>query len=86
VTLHLGDRAHPNVEVGFMPPLSKTGHGLLGQYGFFNLYTVKFDFPQGQIGLVDRDGALSPRIAFPAPKAKRQIEHKSCRLKPEPNL
>jgi len=51
VTLHIGDQAHPNVEVGFMPSLSKTGHGLLGQYGFFDLYRVAFDLPQGEIEL-----------------------------------
>jgi hypothetical protein len=51
VTLHIGGRKHPNVRVGFMPSLSKTGHGLLGQYGFFDLYTVKFDLPQGEIDL-----------------------------------
>jgi len=51
VTLHIGDRAHPNVEVGFMPSLSKSGHGLLGQYGFFDLYRVTFDLPQGEIEL-----------------------------------
>ena len=49
VSLHVGDLVHPNVEVGFMPSLSKTGHGLLGQYGFFDLYRVTFDLPQGGI-------------------------------------
>jgi len=39
------------VEVGFMPDLSKSGHGLLGQYGFFNLYTVKFDLLKGEVEL-----------------------------------
>jgi hypothetical protein len=51
VTLHVGDRVHHNVEVGFMPSLSKTGHGLLGQYGFFDLYRVLFDLPRGEIEL-----------------------------------
>ncbi len=49
VTLHIGDRSHDNVQVGFMPSLSKTGHGLLGQYGFFDLYRVAFDLPKGEI-------------------------------------
>ncbi len=51
MTLHIGDREHRNVEVGFMPSLSQTGHGLLGQYGFFDLYRVTFDLGQGQIEL-----------------------------------
>jgi hypothetical protein len=51
VTLQVGDRAHHNVEVGFMPSLSKTGHGLLGQYGFFDLDRVIFDLPRGEIEL-----------------------------------
>jgi hypothetical protein len=56
VTLHVGNRAHPDVEVGFMPSLSKTGHGLLGQYGFFDLYRVGFDLPKGEIDLVEIGG------------------------------
>ena len=53
VTLQIDDQQHENVRVGFMPSLSKTGHGLLGQYGFFDLYTVKFDLPKGQIELLE---------------------------------
>jgi hypothetical protein len=46
ITLKIGGWAHHNVKVGFMPSLSKNGHGLLGQYGFFDLYGVKFDLPK----------------------------------------
>ena len=53
VTLHVAGWKHENVRVGFMPSLSKTGHGLLGQYGFFDLYTVAFDLPKGEIELKD---------------------------------
>jgi hypothetical protein len=49
VSLKIGGWTHPNAMVGFMPSLSKHGHGLLGQYGFFNLYSVKFDLPKGEI-------------------------------------
>lgn len=45
VSLKVGGWTHPNLRVGFMPSLSKNGHGLLGQYGFFDLYSVKFDLP-----------------------------------------
>ena len=51
VTLKIGGWRHDNVMVGFMPSLSKSGHGLLGQYGFFDLYSVKFDLPKGEIEL-----------------------------------
>ena len=36
--------------VGFMPDLSKNGHGLLGQSGFFDRFSfVKFERPKGNI-------------------------------------
>jgi hypothetical protein len=43
------------VKVGFMPSLSKNGHGLLGQYGFFDLYSIKFDLLKGEIELKEND-------------------------------
>ena len=51
ISLHIGGWKHDDVEVGFMQDLAKSGHGLLGQHGFFNLYTVKFDLPKGDIEL-----------------------------------
>jgi hypothetical protein len=51
ISLKIGGWTHDNVKVGFMPSLSKNGHGLLGQYGFFDLYSVKFDLPKGEIEL-----------------------------------
>jgi Aspartyl protease len=40
------------VSVGFMPDLSSNGHGLLGQTGFFDLFSfVKFERPKGIIEL-----------------------------------
>jgi hypothetical protein len=59
VTLKIGGWRHENVRVAFMPSLSKTGHGLLGQYGFFNLYSVKFDLPKGEIELKEHDALPS---------------------------
>src|SRR4051812_5350719 len=55
ITLKVGGWTHPNVRVGFMPSLSKNGHGLLGQYGFFDLFSVKFDLPRGEIELKEHD-------------------------------
>jgi hypothetical protein len=46
-----GGWTHPNVRVGFMASLSKNGHGLLGQHGFFALYSVKFDLRKSEIEL-----------------------------------
>lgn len=56
VALHVGDRIHEDVKVGFMPSLAKTGHGLLGQYGFFDLYRVAFDLAKGEIELQEYGG------------------------------
>ena len=54
IALHVGNRRHDNVKVGFMPSLAQTGHGLLGQYGFFDLYMVKFDLLKGEIEVEER--------------------------------
>jgi hypothetical protein len=38
------------ITVGFMPDLSKNGHGLLGQSGFFDRFSfVKFEYLKGTI-------------------------------------
>jgi hypothetical protein len=38
--------------VGFMPDLAPNGHGLLGQDGFFDLFSfVKFERPKGTVEL-----------------------------------
>ena len=43
-------------KVGFMPTLSKIGHGLLGQNGFFNLFkSVNFDFGKKDIELKNKN-------------------------------
>jgi hypothetical protein len=43
-----------SVTVGFMPDLALNGHGLLGQTGFFDLFSfVKFERPKGTVELGD---------------------------------
>jgi Aspartyl protease len=51
LTLSVGGKPFDNVPVAFMPNLSRLGHGLLGQKGFFDLYSIKFDLPRGEIEL-----------------------------------
>lgn len=50
VTISVGGWKY-KTEVAFMPTLSQNGHGLLGQRGFFNLFTVKFDYSKQEIEL-----------------------------------
>lgn len=50
VTIQVGGWKY-NTEVAFMPNLSKNGHGLLGQKGFFNLFIIKFDNLKQEIEL-----------------------------------
>lgn len=48
VTISVGGWKY-ETDVAFMPTLSQNGHGLLGQNGFFNLFTVKFDYSKQDI-------------------------------------
>jgi hypothetical protein len=51
VEIEVGGYCRP-AEVGFMPDLAPNGHGLLGQAGFFDLFSfVKFERPKGIIEL-----------------------------------
>jgi len=51
VEIEIGGWCRP-VAIGFMPDLSPNGHGLLGQTGFFDLFSfVKFERPKGIIEL-----------------------------------
>jgi len=50
VTISVGGWKY-KTKVAFMPTLSQNGHGLLGQHGFFNLFTVKFDYSKQDIEL-----------------------------------
>ena len=48
VTLSFGGLKH-TADVGFMANLSKSGHGILGQYGFFDKYKVSFNLLEEEI-------------------------------------
>jgi hypothetical protein len=51
VEIEIGGWRRP-VAVGFMPELAANGHGLLGQTGFFDLFSfVKFERPKGTVEL-----------------------------------
>jgi hypothetical protein len=51
VEIEVGGWRRP-AAVGFMPDLAPNGHGLLGQVGFFDLFSfVKFERPKGTIEL-----------------------------------
>lgn len=43
VKLEIGGHSYDNVEVAFFEHLSKFAHGMVGQSGFFDMFTVKFD-------------------------------------------
>jgi hypothetical protein len=51
VEIEVGGWSRP-ATVGFMPDLAPNGHGLLGQTGFFDLFSfVKFERPKGTLEL-----------------------------------
>lgn len=52
ITLSVGGWPH-QVEVGFMPEVSGriTPYGVVGQYGFFDHFTVKFDLLKEEVEL-----------------------------------
>jgi hypothetical protein len=51
IEIEVGECSRPSA-VGFMPDLAPNGHGLLGQRGFFDLFSfVKFERPKGIIEL-----------------------------------
>ena len=51
VEISVGGNVHP-IRAAFMPDLSTSGHGLLGQEGFFDLFSfVKFEQLKGTIEL-----------------------------------
>ena len=43
------------IDAGFMPGLTRLGHGILGQKGFFENFIVKFDLRKGEIELERHD-------------------------------
>lgn len=54
VTISVGGWPY-DINVGFMPTLSKLGYGVLGQKGFFDLFTIKFDLSKEEIELYEKD-------------------------------
>ncbi|MFA6006107.1 MAG: aspartyl protease family protein [Candidatus Paceibacterota bacterium] len=48
VHLVIGGHSY-KTRVAFMPTLSTRGHGLLGQVGFFDFFTVKFNYSKAEI-------------------------------------
>lgn len=50
ITIRIGNDIYKS-EAAFMPTLSRNGHGLLGQSGFFSLFTVTFDRSKKEIEL-----------------------------------
>lgn len=51
-------------EVAFMLNLSKNGHGLLGQNGFFDLFKISFDKKKEEIELKENKKCKSPHQLF----------------------
>ncbi|MEK7632036.1 MAG: aspartyl protease family protein [Patescibacteria group bacterium] len=53
VTLLLGGWEY-QTEVGFMPGVSRFGHGIVGQIGFFDQFKVKFDYQKAEVELMKK--------------------------------
>lgn len=58
ITIIVGGWKH-KATVGFMPKMSVTAYGILGQIGFFDHYSVKFDLNKQEIELKE---SLNPRL------------------------
>lgn len=50
VTIMVGGWPH-DVKVGFLPNIARLGYGVVGQKGFFDIFTVKFDLLKEEIEL-----------------------------------
>lgn len=50
VTLNIGGWKH-KAKVGFLKNINKQGYGIVGQMGFFDKYSVKFDLNKEEIEL-----------------------------------
>jgi predicted aspartyl protease len=53
VTITIGGWKHKTT-AGFSYDIAKGGYGILGQKGFFDIFTVKFDYPKEEIELKQR--------------------------------
>ena len=43
-----------NTTAGFLPNIARLGYGVVGQFGFFNIFIVKFDLLKEEIELKER--------------------------------
>ena len=50
VTILIGGSKH-TIPIGFSYDIAKDGYGILGQKGFFDLFSVKFDYQKEEIEL-----------------------------------
>lgn len=53
ITLEIGGHEF-KTEIGFSYDISKNGYGILGQKGFFSLFSVKFDLQKEDIEIKER--------------------------------
>jgi hypothetical protein len=51
VDFTLGGNSYPSIPVGFSYDIAPHGYGILGHYGFFNIFRVIFDLKKEQIEL-----------------------------------
>ncbi len=51
VNLNIGGHQYPSIPVGFSYNVAPHGYGILGHYGFFNIFRVIFDLKKEQIEL-----------------------------------
>lgn len=58
VNLKIGKWKH-EAKVGFMPSLNVQDNGILGQIGFFDHYSIKFDLNKEEIELKP---SINPRL------------------------
>ncbi|MDZ4285288.1 MAG: aspartyl protease family protein [Patescibacteria group bacterium] len=54
VSIAVGGWEH-TIKVGFLPNIAKTGYGIVGQKGFFDIFIVKFDYRKEEIELKERN-------------------------------
>lgn len=43
-----------NIKAGFLPNIARLGYGVVGQRGFFDMFTVKFDLLKEEVELKER--------------------------------
>ncbi|MDP3741367.1 MAG: retropepsin-like aspartic protease [bacterium] len=53
VTILIGGARH-KISIGFSYDIAKEGYGILGQKGFFDIFTVKFDYQKEEIEIKER--------------------------------